>query len=146
VVKIYFLKKGVSSGRRRLPATRRSAAKFGACPVAPPAATTVYARTLHRTCEILGGVPQLADHLRVPARLLRRWLDGTPHLASSSPPMAATVYSRTLRDEAAPQTGIFLKAVDYLLDETVPPQGGSEPGEPPPSQELSPGDDSLTAY
>jgi hypothetical protein len=28
----------------------------------------------------------------------------------------------------------------------VPPQGGSEPGEPPPSQELAPGDDSSTAY
>jgi hypothetical protein len=93
VVKIYFLKKGVSSGRRRLPATRRSAAKFGACPVAPPAATTVYARTLHRACEILGGVPQLADHLRVPARLLRRWLEG--------------------RD--MPPTAVFVAALDVVL-------------------------------
>ena len=71
----------------------KALAKSGACPVAPPAATTVYARTLHRACEILGGVPQLADHLRVPARLLRRWLEG--------------------RD--MPPTAVFVAALDVVL-------------------------------
>ena len=71
----------------------KALAKFGACPVAPPAATTVYARTLHHACEILGGVPQLADHLRVPARLLRRWLEG--------------------RD--MPPTAVFVAALDVVL-------------------------------
>jgi hypothetical protein len=87
-------------------------------------AATVYSRTLRRAAELMGGRKKLARYLRAPLSELEKWI----------------------ADEAMPPTGIFLKAVDYLLDETVPPQGGSEPGEPPPSQELSPGDDSSTAY
>jgi hypothetical protein len=44
---------------------------------------SIYARTLRRAMEILGGEQQLADRLRVPASELREWLAGTER-----PPMA----------------------------------------------------------
>lgn len=46
------------------------------CPLAPPARRTTQARALHTACVIIGGVPQLAAHLGVPAGLLRDWLEG----------------------------------------------------------------------
>lgn len=63
------------------------------CPVAPASRETTQARTLHRACLILGGVPQLAAHLGVPESTLRAWLEG--------------------RDEA-PQM-VFLAAVEIVL-------------------------------
>lgn len=63
------------------------------CPLAPPAQTTVYTRVLHRACEILGGVPQLAGQLNVSVRSLQSWLDG----------------------EEQPPTGVFLACVDIAL-------------------------------
>lgn len=62
------------------------------CPVAPPALTTVYTRTLHRACEVAGGVAELAAQLRVPAIALQRWLDG----------------------EEIPPTRVFLQCVDII--------------------------------
>ena len=47
-----------------------------ACPVAPPSRSTVYCRTLHRACEILGGVQALAAHLQCAAEDLQRWMEG----------------------------------------------------------------------
>jgi hypothetical protein len=44
---------------------------------------SIYARTLWRALEILGGEDKLARHLRVPASELREWLTG-----AESPPMA----------------------------------------------------------
>jgi hypothetical protein len=70
--------------------TQKSAAE---CPVAPPSRSTVYARTLHRACEILGGVPQLAAHLEVREADLQRWLEG-----DEDPPLE-----------------VFLAAVDAVL-------------------------------
>jgi hypothetical protein len=63
------------------------------------ARVTVYSRTLHRACEILGGLDRLARHLGVPRAALARWIDG-----SEEPPLK-----------------IFLAAVDIVLL-------GAEPG------------------
>ena len=46
------------------------------CPLPPPSRQTTYARTLHRACLILGGVPQLAKHFGVSEAALRKWLEG----------------------------------------------------------------------
>jgi hypothetical protein len=63
------------------------------CPLAPPPRVTVYTRVLHRACQILGGVAQLAAHLRVSTTMVYRWLDG----------------------EDPPPSNVFLKAVDLIL-------------------------------
>jgi hypothetical protein len=63
------------------------------CPVAPPYRTTIHSRVLHRACQRLGGVSQLAAHLHVPESTLHRWLDG----------------------EEEPPTAVFLKAVDLAM-------------------------------
>lgn len=63
------------------------------CPMAPPPRVTVYTRVLHRACQILGGVAQLAAHLRVSAVLLHRWLEG----------------------DDVPPANVFLVAVDLVL-------------------------------
>jgi hypothetical protein len=63
------------------------------CPVAPPSRSTVFARTLHRACQILGGAQQLAEHLKVPAEDLQRWMEG-----HEEPPLE-----------------LFLAAVDVVL-------------------------------
>ena len=62
------------------------------CPVAPILRQTVYTRTLHRACELLGGVPELAVYLSVAIQELDRWLEGV---------------------EVPPQ-GVFLAAVDIV--------------------------------
>jgi hypothetical protein len=63
------------------------------CPMAAPPRVTVYTRVLHRACQILGGVEQLAARLRVPIVTLYRWLEG----------------------DGEPPTPVFLKAVDIVL-------------------------------
>ena len=63
------------------------------CPVAPPPRITVHTRVLHRACQIVGGVDQLAAHLGVSRTMLYRWLDG----------------------EDVPPPRVFLKAVDLIL-------------------------------
>jgi hypothetical protein len=63
------------------------------CPVAPVPRVTVYTRVLHRACQILGGVEQLAAHLRVSALLVYRWLEG----------------------DDVPPAHVFLNAVDLVL-------------------------------
>jgi hypothetical protein len=54
------------------------------CPAAAPSRQSTYARAMHNACLILGGVAQLAEHLRVPAGVVRDWLEG-----ESEPPQAA---------------------------------------------------------
>ena len=61
--------------------------------------STVYMRTLHKAAELLGGRKPLARHLRVPLEELEKWMSGT----------------------AVPPMGVFLKAVDLVLDETSGP-------------------------
>jgi len=63
------------------------------CPAAPPYRTTVHTRVLHRACQRLGGVEQLAAYLKVPPGTLYTWLEG----------------------ESEPPSSIFLKAVDLVL-------------------------------
>jgi hypothetical protein len=62
------------------------------CPTAPRSQVTVHTRVLHRACQILGGVEELAARLRVPVATLSRWLDG----------------------EDEPPTPVFLQAVDIV--------------------------------
>jgi hypothetical protein len=64
----------------------------GDCPAAPILRQNVYTRTLHRACEQLSGVPELAVYLSVAIKELQRWLEGL---------------------EAPPQ-GVFLAAVDIV--------------------------------
>jgi hypothetical protein len=63
------------------------------CPVAPQPRITVHTRVLHRACQILGGIEQLARHLKVSLTLVHAWLEG----------------------EDVPPSSIFLKAVDLIL-------------------------------
>ena len=63
------------------------------CPVAPPPRVTVYTRVLHRACQVLGGVEQLARYLKVSRTMLHVWLEG----------------------EDVPPSSVFLRAVDLVL-------------------------------
>jgi len=63
------------------------------CPPLSSTRVTVYARTLHRACELLGGLEALSSELRVPAASLTRWIGGL-----EKPPME-----------------VFLAAVDIVL-------------------------------
>ncbi len=75
------------------------AANRGDCPPLSKSRLTVYARTLHRACEILGSLDALSRHLDVPAPALARWISG-----AEPPPL-----------------DVFLAAVDVVLL-------GAEPG------------------
>ncbi len=77
---------------------RELAAAAKDCPLAPPAHATVYARTLHRACLVLGGIQQLAKHLKVNEADVHRWL-----VAEEEPPepvFLATVEIVLLHAEA----------------------------------------------
>jgi len=63
------------------------------CPVAPLPRVTVHTRVLHRACQMLGGVDQLARHLKTSRALVHAWLEG----------------------EEVPPSHAFLKAVDLIL-------------------------------
>ncbi len=79
----------------------------------------VYARTLQKAAELSGGQKQLARTLRVPLAELEKWIAG----------------------EATPPMSVFLKAIDYVLDETSP-SAGSEPDDPA-ARDCAPGGHSL---
>jgi hypothetical protein len=87
-------------------------------------AVNVYARTLHKAAELMGGRKKLARYLRVPISDLEKWIGG-----DKEPPIA-----------------VFLKAVDLVLDETAPNGGASEPGEPPPSKSSAAAGDSSAMW
>ena len=70
------------------------------CPPLSKSRVTVYARTLHRACEVLGGLEATSRHLRVSASMLTRWIGG-----AEPPPLE-----------------VFLAAVDVVLL-------GAEPGD-----------------
>jgi transcriptional regulator with XRE-family HTH domain len=70
-----------------------SDSNLDSCPTAPHARATVQTRVLHRACQKLGGVEQLARFLNVPAATVYRWLEG----------------------ESVPPTAVFLKAVDIVM-------------------------------
>jgi hypothetical protein len=79
----------------------------------------VYGRTLQKAAELSGGQKQLARTLRVPLAELEKWIAG----------------------EATPPMSVFLKAIDFVLDETSP-SAGSEPDDPAP-RDCAPGGNSL---
>jgi hypothetical protein len=62
-------------------------------PLAPQHRATVQTLTLHKACDLLGGVSKLANYLHVPPRSLTRWLDG----------------------DEKPPTPVFLDCVDIVL-------------------------------
>jgi hypothetical protein len=70
----------------------------------------VYGRTLQKAAELSGGQKPLARMLRVPLAELEKWIAG----------------------QAAPPMNVFLRAIDFVLDETAPPAAGSEPDDPAP--------------
>jgi hypothetical protein len=78
--------------RGTIPVVRQSATAKD-CPLAPPEQASVFARTLHRACLILGGIEPLAKHLEVSDRELRQWLGG----------------------EERPPEPVFLRAVEIIL-------------------------------
>jgi hypothetical protein len=63
------------------------------CPVAPQYRTTVQTLTLHKACDLLGGLSKLANYLHVSPISLTRWLDG----------------------QEKPPTRVFLDCVDIIL-------------------------------
>ena len=71
------------------------------CPALSATRITVYARTLHRACEVLGGIEALSRHLDVPIPALTRWIGGV-----EDPPL-----------------NVFLKAVDVVLLGAEPSAG-----------------------
>lgn len=72
---------------------RMSDSKLDSCPAAQQSRATLHTRVLHRACQKLGGVEQLARYLKVPAAAVYRWLEG----------------------ESEPPTSVFLKAVDIVM-------------------------------
>jgi hypothetical protein len=87
-------------------------------------AASVYSRTLQKAAELLGGRAKLCRHLRVPSEDLQKWID----------------------DKAVPPQGIFLRAVDVIIDETPAP-AESDPGDPPSPRDCSSSEDSsATRY
>jgi hypothetical protein len=70
--------------RRTIPMMRDLSAAARNCPLAPPQHASVYSRALHRACLIIGGADKLAEHLKVGAPQVQRWL-----LAEEMPPESA---------------------------------------------------------
>lgn len=84
-------------------------------------ASSVYSRTLQKAAGLAGGHPKLCRVLKVPAADLQKWID----------------------DKAVPPRGVFLQAVDYILQE-LPPVAASDPAEPPAPRDCSAGGETLT--
>jgi hypothetical protein len=85
-------------------------------------ASSVYSRTLQKAAELIGGYSKLCRHLRVPLSELQRWVE----------------------DRAVPPIGVFLRAVDLILDETAPPSG-TDTVDPAAPRDCSAGGDSTGA-
>src|SRR5258706_12472949 len=83
----------MSRERRTIPVMLRMSRAAKNCPLAPPEHASVYARTLHRACLVLGGIEQLAKHLEASDVDLRRWMGG----------------------EVQPPERVFLAAVEVVL-------------------------------
>lgn len=78
-------------------------------------ATSIYSRTMQKAAQLAGGEKKLARYLHVPLAELQKWIS----------------------DAGTPPTATFLKAVDLVLDETSSPAAGSEPAEPPASNDCA---------
>lgn len=85
---------------------------------------SVYSRALQKAAELMGSYQKLSRHLQVPAEDLQKWIDG----------------------KAVPPIPVFLKVVDFILDESPPP-AESGPADPPaPRDAASSGDAPATRY
>ena len=87
-------------------------------------ATSVYSRSLQKAAELIGGRARLCRHLHVPAAELQKWIE----------------------DKAVPPMGVFLRVVDYIIDETPPPGDASDPGDPAPPRDCSSADGESPRY
>ena len=86
-------------------------------------AASVYSRILRKAAELIGGYGKLCRYLQVPPDKLQQWIE----------------------DKAVPPTGIFLRAVDFVLDETPAPPG-SDAGEPPAPRDCAAGTGSSPTW
>ena len=86
-------------------------------------ASSVYSRTFQKAAELIGGYAKLCRHLQVPPDKLQQWI----------------------LDKAVPPMGIFLRAVDLLLDETPAPPGG-DAGETPAPRDCAAGTGSSPTW
>jgi len=77
------------------------AAQPNDCPPLSASRVTVFARTLHRACEVLGGLEPTSRHLGVSTASLTRWIGGV-----EQPPL-----------------DVFLAAVDVVLLAAEPGDG-----------------------
>jgi hypothetical protein len=87
-------------------------------------ASSVYARTLQKAAELIGGQAKLCRYLHVPAAELRKWID----------------------DKGVPPIGVFLRVVDFIIEETPPPGNSSDPGDPAAPRDCSSADGQQTRY
>jgi hypothetical protein len=88
-------------------------------------AASVYSRTFQKASELVGGRAKLCRHLRVPLADLEKWI----------------------ADKGAPPIGVFLRAVDLILEETPVPPSDTGSDEPAAPQDCSSYDDSsATRY
>ena len=78
--------------------------------------TSVHSRVLQRAAEMLGGRDKLAKYLGVPLADVTRWIGG-----AVKPPRLH-----------------FLRAVEFIIDETSPPEGGDSNGDTPPANDCAP--------
>jgi hypothetical protein len=83
-------------------------------------AASVYSRTLRKASELWGGHAKLCRHLRVPMSDLEKWI----------------------ADKAVPPMGIFLRAVDLILEETPVPPSDTGSDDPAAPRDCSPPEDS----
>jgi hypothetical protein len=81
----------------------------------------IYGRTFQKAAELCGGQKKLARLLRVPLADLEKWIAGT-----DKPPI-----------------NVFLKAIDFVLDETPSPAAGSDPEDAAPRDCAAPENRSL---
>jgi len=69
----------MSQERRTIPLAKRGIEEPN-CPLAPSDEASVYAKSLHRACLIVGGMEALERKLQMPREMLERWIrgDGEP--------------------------------------------------------------------
>ncbi len=85
---------------------------------------SVYSRALRKAGEIMGSYQKLARHLKVTADDLQSWIDG----------------------KAVPPVPVFLRVIDFILDETPPPAQSDEGDAPAPRDAAGPPDATSTRY
>jgi hypothetical protein len=79
-------------------------------------ASSIYSRALQRAAELLGGRDKLAKYLDADSADVQKWISGA----------------------VRPPQGIFLRVVDFIIDETSPAQGDDGAGEAPSQSDCAP--------